>query len=87
VVVRLAAEHGLPPENLIAPDSVRRLAWTPPEDSSADAVAEILTAVGVRSWQIGLLAAELAATLPDPPEEEEEEEERGEQTGKEQRGE
>jgi ribonuclease D len=86
VVVRLAAEHGLPPENLIAPDSVRRLAWTPPEDSSADAVAEILTAVGVRSWQIGLLAAELAATLPDPPEEEEEEE-RGEQTGKEQRGE
>ena len=40
VVTRLAAaEHQLPPENLVAPDSVRRLAWTPPEPLDADTVS------------------------------------------------
>src|SRR6185295_4424768 len=68
VVTRLAGEHSLPPENLIAPDSVRRLAWSPPEKGTADAVSEALTATGARPWQIALLADELAAALAPPSE-------------------
>jgi ribonuclease D len=66
VVVHQAAVHHLPPENLIAPDAVRRLAWTPPTQASAAEVTAALTACGARAWQCGLLAAELAAVLPDP---------------------
>lgn len=62
-VTRLAGEHSLPPENLITPDSVRRLAWSPPDKITADSVAEALTATGARAWQVGLVADELAAAL------------------------
>jgi ribonuclease D len=67
VVTRLAADHNLPPENLVAPDSIRRLAWTPPELIDESTVAAALASTGVRRWQTGLLAAELAAALPEPP--------------------
>jgi ribonuclease D len=66
VVTRLAAEHNLPPENLVAPDAIRRLAWTPPEPAGTDEVAGALTAHGARPWQVALLARELAAALPPP---------------------
>jgi ribonuclease D len=67
VVTRLAAEHNLPPENLVAPDSIRRLAWTPPEVIDESTVADALASTGARRWQTGLLAAELATALPEPP--------------------
>lgn len=67
VVTRLATAYTLPPENLIAPDSVRRLAWSPPEKITADTVAEALSASGARSWQVNLVAPELATAAGDPP--------------------
>jgi ribonuclease D len=67
VVTRLAAHHSLPPENLIAPDTVRRLAWAPPDEISAGSVAEALAATGARPWQRSLLAAALADALVEPP--------------------
>jgi ribonuclease D len=66
VVTRLATEHTVPPENLVSPDSVRRLAWTPPDKIDSETVREALSASGARAWQIGLLAEELAAALYDP---------------------
>lgn len=66
VVIRLAGEHRLPPENLIAPDSVRRLAWAPPEEINPATVAETLRGYGARNWQLGLIAEELATALGDP---------------------
>jgi ribonuclease D len=66
VVTRLATEHALPPENLIAPDSIRRLAWTPPEKADVDTVDQALAGTGARAWQRGLLAADLAEALVDP---------------------
>ncbi len=66
VVTQLAGEHSLPPENLVAPDSVRRLAWTPPEPPTPQSVAAALADTGVRAWQVGLLATDLAAALRDP---------------------
>ncbi|MEU4567673.1 ribonuclease D [Micromonospora sp. NPDC023956] len=66
VVVRIAGEHRLPPENLITPDSVRRLAWTPPDEITEETVTETLRGFGARDWQVGLLVPELTAVLPTP---------------------
>ncbi|MFI6228289.1 ribonuclease D [Micromonospora echinospora] len=66
VVVRIAGEHRLPPENLIAPDSIRRLAWTPPDEITEETVTETLRGFGARNWQLGLLVPELTAVLPTP---------------------
>jgi len=63
VVTTLATGHRLPPENLIAPDSVRRLAWTPPEPLSVDTVSEALAGFGARRWQVDLLVADLTKAL------------------------
>jgi ribonuclease D len=68
VVTGLATAHHVPPENLITPDSVRRLAWTPPEPLIADSVAEALMTLGARPWQIALVSPPLARALaPSPP--------------------
>ena len=66
VVTGTAAEHKLPPENLIAPDSIRRLAWTPPEDITPETVAATLRGYGARAWQVGLIADDLAVALDEP---------------------
>ena len=62
VVTRLAEQHGMPPENLVQPDAVRRLAWQPPAAQrgrrpAVEAVAAALSAHGARPWQVGLVAA------------------------------
>jgi ribonuclease D len=60
------AEHlGLPVENLLTPDLVRRLMWQPPGDvPGPDAVAEFLTGMGARAWQVELTADLLAGAIP-----------------------
>ncbi len=62
-VAAVADEHRLPVENLLAPDTVRRLCWTPPEDLSPAGVAEILAAHRARHWQIELTAPVIARAL------------------------
>jgi len=67
-VSALAEELNLPQENLITPDTVRRLCWDPPSEASAASVAQILTGLGARAWQVEqvtpLLATALAAQAP-----------------------
>ncbi len=62
-VLGLAVEHEVPQENLLAPDAVRRLAWTPPADPSVETVAAFLADVGARPWQITLTSPVLADAL------------------------
>jgi ribonuclease D len=62
-VAAIADEHGLPVENLLSPDAVRRLCWQPPDDLSPDAVTEVLAGYGARRWQIGLTAGPLSKAL------------------------
>jgi ribonuclease D len=64
--VSTADAHTLPPENLISPDFIRRLAWSPPEEISAQTVGDTLRGFGARNWQVGLIADGLAHVLPDP---------------------
>jgi ribonuclease D len=63
----LAEEHRLPVENLLSPDLLRRLCWTPPADPDPDTVAEVLRAGGARPWQVALTAGPLSAALTAQP--------------------
>ena len=65
-VNRLAGVHAVPPENLLAPEAVRRLAWSPPEPADLEAVSAALKEYGARAWQIELTAADLTKALPTP---------------------
>ncbi len=63
VVTKTAEQYHLPPENLITPEFIRRLAWEPPADPDTAAVTKVLSDLGARQWQCGLLAEELAHAL------------------------
>ncbi|MFA1538806.1 HRDC domain-containing protein [Actinomadura monticuli] len=60
VVAALADEHSMPSENLVQPDSIRRLAWTPPDESSPSAIGAALRDLGARAWQVELTAQPIA---------------------------
>jgi ribonuclease D len=62
-VTALADEHDLPSENLLAPDLVRRLCWEPPDRLTDDVVAEQLSAMGARAWQVHITAGPIARAL------------------------
>lgn len=67
VVSALAEELHMPAENLVQPEAVRRLAWTPPSPLDAQTVADALRASGARAWQVSRVAGPLAEVLPEPP--------------------
>lgn len=62
-VVALAEELHLPPENLIAPDTLRRLTWEPPADTSVAGIDAFLADHDARVWQRDLVGGLAAATL------------------------
>jgi ribonuclease D len=49
----------IPLENLLTPDSLRRLAWAPPEPLTLDTVAAALTEYGARPWQVDATAQKI----------------------------
>ena len=63
VATRFAEEYDVPIENLLQPDLLRRLCWSPPRQVDTDSVAEALRAGSAREWQVGLFAAPLAEAL------------------------
>ncbi|MEU5268359.1 ribonuclease D [Streptomyces hygroscopicus] len=66
-VTQLAEQLNLPQENLIAPDTVRRLCWEPPAEPTTEVVASVLAGHGARPWQIDQVAPVLTAALLTPP--------------------
>lgn len=60
-VAHLAEELGLPTENLLTPEHLRRFCWQPPRSTSDDAVAERLRELGAREWQIRHVAPVIGA--------------------------
>lgn len=65
LVAELSDELRVPAENLLQPDALRRLCWSPPEPAGADEIAKFLRGRAARPWQIGLLAPRLATALAD----------------------
>lgn len=63
VVAAIADEHNLPSENLLQPDTVRRLSWSPPAVLSAESIRGELASYGARPWQAELTALPLAGAL------------------------
>jgi ribonuclease D len=62
-LAELADEHAVPVENLLSPDLVRRLTWTPPEPRDPATVAAALRAGGAREWQVELTQGLLTDAL------------------------
>ncbi|MEV6759484.1 ribonuclease D [Streptomyces sp. NPDC051105] len=62
-VSALAEQLNMPQENLIAPDSVRRLCWEPPKVMDAETVGAALAAYGARPWQVEQVTAALVTAL------------------------
>ncbi|GIT80253.1 3'-5' exonuclease [Leifsonia sp. LS1] len=48
----LSEERNIPLENLLTPETLRRIAWTPPEEVTDASIADALAAHGARPWQI-----------------------------------
>ncbi|HET9423176.1 MAG TPA: ribonuclease D [Nocardioides sp.] len=65
----LAEEHHLPVENLLTPDSLRRVLWTPPSSRDPgellEAVVDQLSGFGARGWQIALVAPLIVRAILD----------------------
>ncbi|MDZ8172782.1 HRDC domain-containing protein [Microbacterium xanthum] len=59
-VEELATNLHMPTENLLTPDTLRRVAWTPPEPVDPGSVADALRAWGAREWQVGRTAQVIA---------------------------
>ena len=56
VVEQRAEELRMPTENLLTPELLRRVAWTPPQPLTAASVGEALASLGARPWQIAQTA-------------------------------
>lgn len=56
----IADALGLPVENLLTPEHVRRIAWRPPTDRSASGLSAALAELGARPWQIDATAQAIA---------------------------
>ena len=61
----LAEKSGLPVENLMTPDTIRRVLWTPPEDPTE--LTQALLELGARPWQIELVGPILHQAIWDRP--------------------
>jgi ribonuclease D len=64
-VGQLGEEHGLPVENLLAPETLRRVAWDPPDPITTEAIAARFADRGARQWQIQLTAEPVAKAFLD----------------------
>ncbi|MCE0487845.1 HRDC domain-containing protein [Ornithinimicrobium sediminis] len=63
----LSEHYEVPVENLLTPDTLRRVLWRPPDRDDPTAVAAALTAYGARPWQCELVAPVIAQALKDHP--------------------
>ncbi|MBQ0852745.1 HRDC domain-containing protein [Streptomyces sp. NPDC057621] len=62
-VSALAETLSMPQENLITPDTVRRVCWEPPAAPDAASVAAALAGYGARAWQVAQVTPVLVAAL------------------------
>jgi ribonuclease D len=56
-VAAVAAEVEMPTENVLAPDTVKRVCWRPPEHLDVRTVTDALRDLGARPWQVELTTA------------------------------
>lgn len=71
LVEACAADLGMPTENLLTPETLRRVAWSPPVEITAETISDALAQHGARAWQIAQTAQVIAdafvASVNRPP--------------------
>jgi ribonuclease D len=70
-VAALSEERHVPIENLLTPDYLRRVLWSPPKVADAeleDAVGQELLRLGARQWQVDLMAPLITEAILHPAE-------------------
>jgi ribonuclease D len=55
-LAELSEFFNIPLENLLTPDMLRRVAWTPPAALSVESIGAALTEFGARAWQVDATA-------------------------------
>lgn len=65
-VTEVSTELDIPVENLLTPDYLRRVAWTPPVPATAESIAAALKALGARPWQLDATAQAIADAFVEP---------------------
>lgn len=66
-LAELSERLEIPVENLMTPDVVRRVLWTPPEERTAQTVDERVADLGARPWQRELVVPILVHALTTEP--------------------
>ncbi len=69
-IIDLSEQLSVPVENLMTPDTVRRILWRPPQVESADMAAAVriaLASMHARPWQIGLVGEILIQVITQIP--------------------
>ncbi|MEU2200074.1 ribonuclease D [Isoptericola sp. NPDC019482] len=59
LLATMSGDLHVPVENLLQPDALRRLCWTPPDPARSAEIAEFLRGRGARPWQVELVATPL----------------------------
>ena len=63
-----AEAHAIPVENLLSPDFLRRMLWTPPPEATPESIAAGLRKLGARPWQIDIAAPIIEEAINRPAE-------------------
>jgi ribonuclease D len=63
---RVAANLGLPRENLVPPAVLKQISWQPPATVDLTGIREELERLGLRPWQVDNVAAVLTVAFLDP---------------------
>ena len=66
VLGEFALARSIPVENVLSPDSIRRVLWAPPSDATVESVAEALLALGARQWQVDIAGPILEEAINRP---------------------
>lgn len=66
-VAEVSLELNIPVENVLTPELLRRLSWTPPEPIDLVAVRTALSEMGARPWQVDVIALPITEAFLAPP--------------------
>jgi ribonuclease D len=64
-IAELSERVAIPIENLLTPETLRRVAWAPPADPTAAAIGSALAGLGARPWQIEATSQVIAQSFVD----------------------
>lgn len=65
-VTGVSESMNIPMENLLTPETLRRVSWHPPQPADAAGIADALAALGARPWQLDATSQVIADAFVEP---------------------